>query len=74
MTFILDMSSGKKYAGEEFSCPQQKAEKSQQPHIDSNADHPTLQIETVESTTSGRQLSAGLPGLRIDTLLASLED
>ncbi len=74
MTYILDMSSGKEYTDEEFGCQQQRTEKSQQLHIDRDADQPTLQLEMVESTTTHQQLAGSAPALHIDALLASLED
>jgi len=74
MTFIIDMSSGKEYPGEELSCPNQGTEKTRQPDADSDDGYPTLQLATVEATASEKQPASPLPGLGIDSLLKSIED
>ena len=71
MTFILDMSVGKEYPGEELSCPNQRAEKTLLPDAASDDDYPTLQLATVEATASVKQPASTLPGFAIDE---SIED
>jgi len=74
MTFILDMSVGKEYPGEELSCPNQRAEKTPLPDAAGDEDYPTLQLATVEATASVKQAASTLPGFAIDSLLQSIED
>ena len=74
MTFILDMSNGKEYAGEAFSCPNQGTEKSEQPLTNGDDHCPTLQLVTIASTTSHKHPTSSIPGCAIDSLLISIED
>jgi hypothetical protein len=74
MAFILDMSSGKGYPGEELSCPNQRTEKPQLPDADRDDDYPALQLTTVEATASVQQPASTLPGHEFDSLLKSIED
>jgi len=69
MTFILDMSSGKEYPGEELSSPNQRAEKTLRPDVSSDDDYPALQLATIEATTSVKQPASTLPDCAIDSLL-----
>jgi len=73
MAFMLDMSSGKEYPGEELSCPNQRAEKSQLTDAAGIDDYPTLQLATVEATASVKQSASILAGFAIDSLLKSSE-
>ena len=74
MTFILDMSVGKEYPGEELSCPNQRAEKTLLHDAAGDDDYPTLQLATVEATASVKQPASTLPGHDIESLLQSIED
>ena len=69
MTFILDMSSGKEYPGEELSPPNQGVEKTVLPDISTDEDFPALQLATIEATTSVKQPASALPDCAIDSLL-----
>ena len=74
MTFILDMSSGKEYLGEELSCPFQSDGKILQPDAARNAGYPALKLAKVESSDSEKRPALILPGVAIDSLLESIED
>lgn len=69
MTFILDMSSGKEYPGEELSSPNQQVDETVLPDISSDDDFPALQLVTIEATTSVKQPASALPDCAIDSLL-----
>ena len=73
MTFILDMSSGKEYPGEELSCPNRATEKIRQPEVARETGDPALQLVTIEATDSEKQPAGVFPGSALDALLKSIE-
>ena len=74
VAFILDMSSGKEYPGEELACPNQRTEKTPRPDAARDDNYPPLQLTTVEATASVKQQTSAFPGFAIDSLIKSIKD